>query len=212
MDAVSAWPDSSAQANDATVPAGTTSPVFHTSGAAINNQPYVTFDQPSVNRLVSQNNVGSFTDFTFFVVFRNDGSRGQYDAIFGQNWWDGIKLTRNGDAVDEWTTYIVGNNGNHSTAVDGSWHLYASGRSGADNTSWWNGTSTGTTAVNSTATTDEKIAIGCMPNPVPWGRQNFGGDVAEAVAYSSYLSASDREAIECYLGTKYGLALGHACP
>ncbi|MBE7440189.1 MAG: hypothetical protein HS115_17185 [Spirochaetales bacterium] len=38
------------------------------------------------------------------------------------------------------------------------------------------------------------------------------GDIAEVLLYSSYLSATDREAVECYLANKYALTLSHGCP
>ena len=37
--------------------------------------------------------------------------------------------------------------------------------------------------------------------------QDFGGEIAEIIAYNSNLSDADRETVEAYLATKWGITL-----
>ena len=40
----------------------------------------------------------------------------------------------------------------------------------------------------------------------------WNGNIAEIIAYDTALDAASVRAVECYLGAKYNLTLGHACP
>lgn len=44
------------------------------------------------------------------------------------------------------------------------------------------------------------------------GAAYWDGQISEVLFFDVSLSNADRELIECYLSTKYGLALGHSCP
>lgn len=45
-----------------------------------------------------------------------------------------------------------------------------------------------------------------------FGGNPFGGDIAELIVYSAVLSATDRNAVTAYLGTKYGITVATANP
>ena len=75
--------------------------------------------------------------------------------------------------------------------------------SGSSSQVWLNGSGSGTGSFTTSAGSDLKIGV--------WGPGSdpFTGDIAEIIAYDSVLSDSDREAVEDYLGDKYGITITH---
>jgi hypothetical protein len=96
--------------------------------------------------------------------------------------------------------------GNPSTNL-ATWHLRSARSATSDYKFFINGTQFYTTGSNTVGFRSS--------SPYGWiGRAVgttffFNGDVAEVLMYNSALGATDREAVEDYLGTKYGITITH---
>jgi len=91
-----------------------------------------------------------------------------------------------------------------ATAAAGSFGIFSSKYDGTNHTFYANGAAK--TAVGSTGTFNiSRCAVGAgLTNS-----DGMQGDIAEVLIYSSALSNTDREAVEDYLGAKYGITITH---
>ncbi len=112
---------------------------------------------------------------------------------------------------------FAGSGSNVATLNDTNFHIasyvYQAGSAinDAANVFYLDGTAGSALAASSgatLATSDGLFEIGRIVNV---GMQYFTGDVAEVIVYSSALGNPNREAIECYLSTKYSITIGHGC-
>lgn len=193
---VSAWNDQSPNGNNFAQATATKQPTFVASSTDFNNLPVVHFNgdltgagttAPNASRLVLAN---STTPVTVFIVNRTTSSNG-LDGIWGRDEGDyGIRR----QSTTTWQTRATGDGNDFATSM------------------FVNGTSTnvqpvGTaavlTAVGDGTQTLAQTGLGEYFDCCGAGARPWGGDIAEVAVYSGVLSASDRQAIEGYLGQKY---------
>lgn len=90
------------------------------------------------------------------------------------------------------------------------YHLYGTYSAPNDWSTRFDGTATATTATNTVSFAlmayNEAIAASAI-SATPVG---FNGDVAEVILYNRKLTATERDEVESYLGTKYGITIGHS--
>ncbi len=209
---VSAWGDSSGNANNATQPARASQPGYVT--GAMNGLPVVRFNSTNASYLAFSRPVQN--DFTIIVVFQSS----QTNQGNGTAFYYGAGLV-NGDQPGTQNDFgtalnaggrLVAGTGNPDTSIDsaggfnqGTPHILTFKRvagTGAisvyvDGTLSATGIG-GTQALTAPATLD----LGAVPS----GGGFFNGDIAEVKLFSSALSDLDRTAEENNLACKYGVS------
>lgn len=192
--AVSSWTDSSGNARHATQATGASQPTYQTN--ELNGEPIVRFDGTD---LLATASLAPPTSQTFFAVVKVTVSAG-FPVLSA--WGAGQFEMRMDSAKPTW---VIGG----STAADAASRLNTwivlVGR--ADNPGnamevWVNGTSVATASGNGSPGA-AAMTIGARPD----GSLGITADVAEVIRYGTALSAANREAVEDYLGAKYGITI-----
>ena len=208
-DSITAWLDRTSNANNAAQLNGSQAPRFVSS--ALNGMPVLHFDGQAAMSMAAAALPTGNDPYTVIVVaavsntnrnglvcggvpggntancFRTlDGGEGAYGLV--DYWWANDVYTpagvfTPGQAFIGMTRYT---NGDRSILVDGQLEAHDTAH---DNNVVPNQVVIGTTVVN----------------------EFLDGDIAEILIYSSALSDSDREYVDCYLADKYGITLAHAC-
>jgi hypothetical protein len=150
----------------------------------------------------------SFTDFTFYVIFKNTSGADSYERLVDQDYQNGFWFGRNSTTADSFGGGVRESSppfGVFVTATDGQWNIIANQRDGTTHNVWNNGdfTNKSSNTVVSTATTSNVVGIGGWFNNTSQQAQNI--DIAEIVFYKSALITADRNIIEGYLAHKWGL-------
>jgi len=192
---ISTWVDASGNSKDA-VPysAGGT---FQT--GEINSLPIIRlggaggFDVPAIG-----------TNKTLFVVAKPTSTGGAYTALVVTDGISGTTSARIFSVINsaQWGTY-TSTNCNSGTTLSNNVAYVLSHRSDTSRTFRTNGAADGSYASSSG---DPKTATTIGTNV---GGQYFTGDIAEIIAYDSVLSDADCEAVEDYLGAKWGITITH---
>lgn len=196
---VSQWDDKSG--NDYHVSQGTASnqPTYTTS--VLNSKSVVRFDGNDELLNGSATVVGGSTNRTVFIVFNSTAGSVTYSVTLGDSTSTGQAFgisreiavrVNNGSRV--WSTGAI--NSTHSIVT-----IALDGTSTTDLSAWKNGSSL--TASSTSAQTINTAAGIIVGNGTSGG--NLTGDVAEVVVYSSALSTTDRESVESYLSSKWGI-------
>lgn len=198
--ALNTWADSSGNGRNATAGAGV--PTYQTN--VVNGQPAVRFN--GIDTFYSLPSMAALTAGTVFVVLKRnldppvDGNKtGLW--VLGSDptlptawpWTDGIIYEQAGTTA-------------RKTTVDpgpslASWGLYMVRSAANDWSSYLNGTQLFSTATNT---------VGFHASPRLGAHTAtflLDGDVAEFLLYSTAVSATDRDSIEAYLASKYGLTV-----
>lgn len=196
--AVSTWSDSSGNANSATQATSGQQPVKIDS--VVNGHTIVRFDG-SQQSLVLATAYSSTTN-TIFAVFKETATRfialGQGNSatpngtFFGSAYAINFLLWRNDS--DAGLTLA---DTNPSAFV-----VLAGVNSSGSAEMWRDGISKGTGTVSATL---NYSTIGTRSVDA----QRSTGDIAELIVYNSALSTGDRQTVEDYLGTKYGITITH---
>lgn len=171
----------------------------------LNSLPIYRFDNNPVRTTASY----SFTDFTFYVVFKNTAGADSFERLVDQDYQNGFWFGREasnantfGGGVREASPpYGVFVN----TATDGQWNIIANQRDNITHNVWNNGDfgNRASNSVVSTATTTNVVGIGGWYNNSTQQARNI--DIAEIVFYKSALDSTERNLIEGYLAHKWGL-------
>lgn len=198
--AVSSWPDSSGNANNATQATGTNQPIFKT--AILNGRPIVRFDGTNDN-LKTAAFASPLSVSTIFVVAKMSTA----DQI--QYFYDGITTTNrnallrydaaNGGQLDQFAgTEVFG------AFVKGSFVVLSSVFNGASSATYNNGASiisgnVGTQTLTGLSVGADRINVAFL-----------NGDIAEILVYDSALSSTDRAKARTYLSQKYAIPYASA--
>jgi hypothetical protein len=151
----------------------------------------------------------SFTDFTFYVVFKNTSGAESYERLVDQDYVNGFWFGRQdsnantfGGGVREGSSPY----GVFVTATDDQWNIIANQRDNTTHNVWNNGdfANRASNSVVSTATTSNVVGIGGWYNNSS-SQQARNIDIAEIVFYQSALDSTKRNLIEGYLAHKWGL-------
>ncbi len=214
-DPVTTWSDSSGNGYDATQSSSGLKPLYKTS--VVNGKPVVRFDGAD-DFLVTGGQ--SYAIQTIFVVYETSsiayrgvfatrassviGGIGNSDGNYGfavSNSGGGITSTDAG-ATDSgahsgvWVDGVVGSHSDFDTYLvtagvpvsAGNWHVV------------------GCTRTSQSASGAKFFAIGDDPGV---SSRELAGDLAEIIVYDSALSTGNRQSVEDYLGTKYGITITH---
>lgn len=196
-DPVSTWPDDSGNARDATQ-AGAARPTYKT--AILNSLPIVRFASASSQRMTFTGPTG-FTAISIFIVFKRAATGADHTLLsLGKTL---IRVDQSANGEFEWWPDT------DSTVIDTldcqntNWHIGAVLQSSTNYEARLDlSAQTGTTvAVDGADRTD---AIGSFEGGTTWP---MDGDIAEIIVYDSDLSDTDRDLVEGYLNTKWGLGL-----
>ena len=150
----------------------------------------------------------SFTDFTFYLIFRNTSGTDSYERLVDQDFVNGFWFGRNGSSANSFGGGVRESSdpyGVFVTATDNQWNIIANQRDGTIHNVWNNGdfANRSSNSVVSTATTTNVVGIGGWYNNSNQQAQNI--DIAEIVFYNSALDSTERNVIEGYLAHKWGL-------
>ena len=150
----------------------------------------------------------SFTNFTFFVVFRNTSGAESYERLVDQDFINGFWFGRNGSSSNSFgggVKKVSDPYGVYVTATDNQWNIIANQRNNTTHNVWNNGdfTNGASNSVVSTATNTNVVGIGGWFNNNTQQATNI--DIAEIVFYRSALNSTGRNIIEGYLAHKWGL-------
>ena len=151
----------------------------------------------------------SFTNFTFYVVFKNTSGTDSYERLVDHDYANGFWLGRNSSSANSFGGGVREGSdpyGVFVTAQDGQWNIIGNQRDGTTHNMWNNGdfTNKSSNTVTSTATNSTRVGIGGYADGS--GSQAAANiDIAEIVFYQSALSLSNRQLIEGYLAHKWGL-------
>ena len=198
--AVTAWADQSG--NGLTlVGVGSTAPTYNTTDSAFANHPSLSFDSATSQGLQT----APFTlpePFTFVVVGYDDGVHAGYAATAGNEIWiiigdggqygtegvgsykSGVALSANTPRIFVLTSPGTGGGNNQTFYINGTTQTAASG-----------------TASYTAATTGLQIGNGII---------SFKGNIAEVILFSSVLSSTQINQINCYLSNRYAIPLAQS--
>jgi|688.fasta_scaffold233110_2 hypothetical protein len=152
----------------------------------------------------------SFTNFTFYVIFKNTTGVDSYERIVDHDYANGFWLGRNSSTANSFGGGVREGSdpyGVFVTAQDGQWNIIGNQRDGTTHNMWNNGdfTNKSSNTVTSTATNSTRVGIGGYADG-SGSQQAANIDIAEIVFYQSALSLSNRQTIEGYLAWKWGLS------
>ena len=151
----------------------------------------------------------SFTNFTFYVIFKNTSGTDSYERLVDHDYANGFWLGRNSSTANSFGGGVREGSdpyGVFVTAQDGQWNIIGNQRDGTTHNMWNNGdfTNKSSNTVTATATTSTRVGIGGYHDGS--GTQQAANiDIAEIVFYQSALSLSNRQLIEGYLAHKWAL-------
>lgn len=195
-DPVSTFTDSSGNSRDATA-AGGARPLYKTN--QVNSLPALDFD--GANHFMSTPAFSNGDAWTAFIVARLDGTSG---VALGSS-----KLMNSyGNTPPLYyraETNGAGGSDDQTGVVAGTWHVLTGRLDATTVQAWVDGTSAGSSAVApSPSASSSAMVLGRHPTvSVAW----FDGAIAEVLFFTSALSTTDRDNVESYLGTKYGITV-----
>jgi hypothetical protein len=201
--AVASWSDASGQQHHATQGATANQPTYRAS--ALNGQPAVRFDGSDDYLSVAGTIVSGAHARTVFFVARPEliGNSGIVDLGTKSTPGSGFMITPEfGVRVGGGSSLFLPSASTQTIQV-GVVQLDGSTLTGAS--LWVNGSLIApASTLDTTVQTGGSGSIGTW-TAAPVGFHNFDGDIAEIIVYSRALSASERQTVEQYLATKYGV-------
>ncbi len=195
-DPVASWTDSSGLGNAATQSTGGLKPLYKTN--IVNSLPVVRFD--GTDDTMALPSITPFTDITVFIVHKTSG-----DNILMGDGADNIQFRIGRSGSETLDIYDPNNQGDGVVHTRGVWAVTMWKRSfttcGEFSTNGaWVGFCGG--LAGTTGTLDTLYGM--------YGLYGTGsGDVSEAIVYFGNLKTVERQAVEDYLGTKYGVTITH---
>lgn len=209
--AVSNWPDVSGAGHHATQSSAASRPTYQVN--QLNGKAVVRFDGANDHLKLTGSVVSGATPRTVFVVAKPNsiGNKGFIDLGDGSANGTAFMLT-----PEHGVRVRGGNRLWNPAAVTGAPALFVvqlNGSTTNDLSAWLNGTALALR--NTQAETIRTSGSGTVGSwsAAPLGIHRFSGDIAEIAVYARALSAAERQGVEHYFGTKYGLGLpGNSVP
>lgn len=221
---VKCWQDKSGYANNAT---GNAAATYIANSSTMNYKPVLRFngnsnylDLPTSGIFGASGNTNPgnvphsvfiVTNPTAFVNTSGVAGGGNLTGLLsfgfnGNNTANVFRFNSDGSAANYWW-----NNDLNTTAGDftaGSSYVISTIYNGTSRTLYGNAKSLGTlasSALNLTTTTQNRVGFGCCA-------EFMYGDIAEVAVYNRALSTPDQQAVEKYLGAKWGIKLAPTLP
>ena len=215
--AVTSWEDVSGNNKDFTQGTVSSQPDFVASDSDYNNKPLIHFDGDDAlsTSFSADLNPNNFTVFVVSTVDSDDGNyHGIIDTTSGNTGW--LLYARMSGSTNYWqwrtgtgsgqTTISAGND----TVVPNTPSIVTLKMAGSDGAGGGTTTQTlyvnGASAATSSAVFTKKTATSATPILGDVGSFELTGQMAEVIIYSSALSDTDRQSVEGYLASKYGIS------
>lgn len=208
-DPVATWEDSSTNNRDATQSTAGNRPLYKT--GIVNSLPVVRFDG-SNDYLITSGVAGFLSGLSaaevFLVVKVNadpaaaDGSAGLW-AMTGSADNTAFPYT-DGNVYDGFGSSVRKSTGNPTLSLASTFRLYNVVSISGEWTSYVDGTQHFTTGTN---TVSFGAGDGYLGTSVALGSIVLAGDIAEFFLFNAKLSTADRQAMNAYIATKYGLTI-----
>jgi hypothetical protein len=190
----------------------------------LNGYPVIRFDRTAnsgTGQLLYMNDLlGRLTNVTIFAVAKISSatsggimggyySGGNYQYALGLNYSGGNYTPQVGLGGGAGSGAATNQCVSSSTVSSGTTYLYSATYDGSNTTLYLNGSQKCQTAVSGAMAQMSNAAIGSEGYFAgSWNTNaqgSFTGDIAEILMFSTTLSNSDRQAVECYLSNKYYL-------
>ena len=213
------WTDDSGLSNNATQGNNTLRPYY--SSSALNGYPAATFKGNSETNYLTYGTdiwdagTGSNATTCFAVVRPKTATGGNYGSVISQGGGGSTSVSvcpqAFPDSEVKWATnnYAAGGRKLDGNSATGSFYYVT--------WQWSDWTTRSTTSIRVNGVTQASSYWGGAPNAVATGSRQIGnfldqnanstldGDICEIIVYRASLSAGDRNSVETYLSTKYGL-------
>lgn len=206
-DAVETWTDQSGLGNNLTQATAGNKPIYKT--AILNGHPIIRFDGTDDHFTLANVLSGASAGEVFLVVkIDNDPPGNSNQSGLWNMDGDGTNICHfpwtNGNIYEAWGRTTRVDTGNPTPSL-ASWRLYNVSSAAGAFTTRIDGTQHYTTASSTFSSFSGTPYFG-RSNAIS-GNAYLDGDVAELIIYNSVLSAGDRDDVESYLATLYGLTI-----
>lgn len=183
-------------------------PVFRTGANGINGRPAIQFN--GTNRYFDAGGTTlSFSGLSLFTVAKLTAAYDVYRALVSKDGGGCSGNRFNLHRYDFGFFFEVDTNVNISSAVGESSIVTAINSSSTIQISKNGGTPNASSSGNYSGTTSScPLQIGARTS----GSNYFNGLISEVLLFTNGISSSDREIVECYLSSKYGIPISHDCP
>lgn len=202
--AIPFWLDQSRQGNHAVQETVGNQPKFRTN--IINGKPAIQYD--GSNSCLITANSDAVTDYSIFIVFKDDGVASSYERLIDKDYVSGFYIGRDSNLPNSFRSGYQETSapyGIANTFSDAQPHILSTTKSGAVRKLFSDGAGMVSDTVTSTGTSSSKYGIGCYQDGS--GSQKLGGYIAEVIIYNTALSDTDRQRVERYLGAKYNITV-----
>lgn len=206
-DTVSGWDDSSGSSRPLTQSTSGYQPVYKVN--IVNSQPTVRFDGNRIMAHTSTPTTGAQSSTIFAVVRPSSLSGYRHIAHWGSTSTnEAFGLTTSGS---NWNGHFWASNYYTSeSASTTDFSIVILQYTGSVVRIYVNGT------VSSTGDTNLTLNIGSayglhVGSRIAGLAEPWVGDISELIITTTSNSSTEREAVECYLGSRYGITLGHGC-
>lgn len=203
-DGIKRWLDNSGNGNAATQATSGAQPAF-VSGA-VNGHPVIRFDGDD---WLATPITTAFSDFVIFIAFVDSGGNSPAARLIDKDYVGGFWLGRS-VTDDQWGGGVKETTAPYGifTEFSSGAHVLSSMRSGATHSVFGDGEFRVSNSVDAGALNNAQVAIG-VESPSS-SQISFGKvDIAEVLIYDRALSDDQRQSVEDYLGTKYGITITH---
>ena len=196
------WADKSGNGNNATQATISSQPT--TSATLRNFNPVVTFDgvddQMNIANSLGLSGTGAYTVFSVFNNTATTGNRTLIGGNVANSFTYDLEPDNQRTSQRGGTAYISGT----ATLNSGIPQVTTTTRSGNNFLQFANGAADGIATNAGSFDAPASLYVGSGN-----GQNYYQGDLAELIAYSGSLSATEIEKIESYLAIKYGVTLAH---
>jgi hypothetical protein len=209
--AVASWTDSSGNGNTAAQATGGSQPIFKT--AQVNGSPVVRFNGSSQFLATSGNLLQVGTgDFAVFLAVKASGDSAAIHTVVGDlqsgSPFGGFVLKTNIASAGAPSETATRDTTSGSDTIDAAsatgWQILEAVRVNGVLKLYRTGVSIGTSASTHTISSAAPLAIG---KDRTGGSEYFDSDLAEVLVFNSTITPQQRNTVEQYLATKYGLTL-----
>jgi hypothetical protein len=206
---VTTWPDNSPNNNDLNSYEGT--PTYNASDALLNNKPSVTYNGSASNYRSNPTGLPTGSSAcTTYVVGYWDGTAGNHSAFgWGANAYTGSRLgVFRDDTGMNFEAQSIGTTKRANTASTPFVFFlpYTAGASFSASSTYLNGINLagGDAAAPNIINPVSEITIG---RPATAATERWTGAIAEVLVYNVTHGAEEYDAVQNYLGTKYGITI-----
>lgn len=192
--AIATWPDMSGNGHDFTQSTSAMRPTYK--AGILNGQPVARFDGGDI---LNNTSIGTKAQpITIFGVAKTGASNIVADVLILSS---SGSLTMQISGTNNFELYAGASLKTAATAATSTWYVWTALYSGGSSAQWINGASAASGNAGSTGLSGTTSISRALSGSY------WQSDVAEIIIYHGALGTTDRQALESYLGAKYGIAL-----